>query len=128
MPSLPEGRWLDVEGIRTRYFEAGQGEPIVFIYGGNFGTADSASSAYTWSKQVLPLSRNFRAIAFDKLGQGRCPLRLAGNYLRICRHPCPRPVRAKDTACFADEKARGTKIVAKLWSAPAFEGCTSRAR
>ena len=68
--ALPEGRWIDVEGIRTRYFEAGKGEPIVFIYGGNFGTADSASSAYTLSKQVLPLSRNFRAIAFDKLGQG----------------------------------------------------------
>jgi hypothetical protein len=35
---LPEGRWIDVDGIRTRYFEAGTGEPIVFLYGGNFGT------------------------------------------------------------------------------------------
>ena len=68
--SLPEGRWIDVDGVRTRYHEAGSGEPIVFIYGGNFGTADSASSAYTWSEQLLPLSERFRAITIDKLGQG----------------------------------------------------------
>jgi 2-hydroxy-6-oxonona-2,4-dienedioate hydrolase len=67
---LPDGRWIDAGGIRTRYHEAGEGEPIVFIYGGNFGTADSASSAYTWSLNVAPLSARFRAIAFDKVGQG----------------------------------------------------------
>src|SRR3954451_14714712 len=70
MANLPEGRWLDVDGVRTRYFEAGRGEPIVFIYGGNFGTGDSASSAYTWNLNLRPLSVHFRAIAFDKLGQG----------------------------------------------------------
>ena len=68
--AMPEGRWLEVDGIRTRYFEAGSGEPLVFIYGGNFGTADSASSAYTWSNQLRPLSCRFHSIAFDKLGQG----------------------------------------------------------
>jgi pimeloyl-ACP methyl ester carboxylesterase len=67
---VPEGKWLDVEGLRTRYFEAGRGEPIVFIYGGNFGTGDSASSAYTWSENLLPLSERFHAIVFDKAGQG----------------------------------------------------------
>src|SRR5207244_12281393 len=54
MALLPEGRWIDVEGI----------------YGGNFGTADSASSAYTWNLNLRPLSEHFRAITFDKLGQG----------------------------------------------------------
>lgn len=67
---MPAGKWIDVGGIRTRYHEAGQGEPIVFIYGGNFGTADSASSAFTWNLNLAPLSQRFRAIAFDKLGQG----------------------------------------------------------
>ena len=62
MASLPEGRWLDVDGIRTRYFEAGSGEPIVFIYGGNFGTGDSASSAYAWNLNLRPLSEHVRAI------------------------------------------------------------------
>lgn len=68
---MPEGRWLEVDGIRTRYFEAGRGAPIVFIYGGNFGTSESASSAYTWNLNLLPLADQFRAITFDKLGQGQ---------------------------------------------------------
>ena len=67
---LPEARWIDVDGIRTRYYDAGSGEPIVFIYGGNFGTSDSASSSHTWNLNLLPLSTRFRTIAFDKIGQG----------------------------------------------------------
>jgi pimeloyl-ACP methyl ester carboxylesterase len=67
---MPEGRWLEVEGIRTRYYDVGSGEPIVFVYGGNFGTGDSASSAYTWNLQLAPLAERHRVIAFDKLGQG----------------------------------------------------------
>ena len=68
--ALPEARWIDVEGIRTRYYDAGSGDPIVFIYGGNFGTSDSASSSHTWNLNLLPLSTRFRTIAFDKIGQG----------------------------------------------------------
>ena len=68
--SMPEGQWIDVAGIRTRYHEAGSGEPIVFIYGGNFGTADSTSSSYTWNLNLKPLAHRFRTIALDKLGQG----------------------------------------------------------
>lgn len=67
---LPAERWIDVDGIRTRYYDAGSGEPIVFIYGGNFGTSDSASSSHTWNLNLLPLSSRFRVIAFDKIGQG----------------------------------------------------------
>src|SRR3954465_9738160 len=70
MANLPEGRWLEGAGIPPRDFEGGRGEPIVFIYGGNFGTGDSASSAYTWNNQIQPLSERFRAIVFDKVGQG----------------------------------------------------------
>jgi pimeloyl-ACP methyl ester carboxylesterase len=71
---MPEGRWIDVDGIRTRYYDEGRSEgpgaPIVFIYGGNFGTGDSASSAHTWNLQLAPLAARHRVIAFDKLGQG----------------------------------------------------------
>jgi 2-hydroxy-6-oxonona-2,4-dienedioate hydrolase len=69
-PSMPEGRWLDVEGIRTRYYEAGSGDPIVFVYGGNFGTSDSASSAYTWSLNWRALAGTHRVVIPDKLAQG----------------------------------------------------------
>lgn len=68
--ALPAGRWIDVEGVPTRYHEAGSGQPLVLIYGGNFGSADSASSAYTWAVNFAELSRHFRVIAPDKLGQG----------------------------------------------------------
>jgi len=67
---LPPPATVDVDGIATRYYEAGTGETIVLIYGGNFGTADSASSAYTWNLTLAPLAERFRVIAFDKLGQG----------------------------------------------------------
>jgi pimeloyl-ACP methyl ester carboxylesterase len=69
-PSLPEGRWIDVEGVRTRYYEAGAGDPIVLVYGGNFGTSDSASSAFTWNLNLPALAARFRVIVPDKLGQG----------------------------------------------------------
>ena len=68
--AMPEGKWLDVDGIRTRYFEAGSGDPIVFIYGGNFGTSDSASAAQTWSLNWQGLATRNRVIIPDKVGQG----------------------------------------------------------
>lgn len=67
---MPEGHWIDVAGVRTRYYEAGSGDPVVFVYGGNFGTGDSASSAYTWSLNWLPVAATHHAILPDKLGQG----------------------------------------------------------
>ena len=75
--TLPDPKWVDVSGVDTRYFELGAGRPIVFIYGGNFGSADSASSAPIWKLNLLPLSEKYRVIAFDKLGQGH-----TGNPLR----------------------------------------------
>lgn len=68
--ALPEGKWIEVNGIRTRYYDQGSGEVLVLIYGGNFGTSDSASSSYTWSENFRALAERFRVIAFDKLGQG----------------------------------------------------------
>lgn len=67
---LPAEKWIDVGGARTSYYDAGEGEVLVLIYGGNFGTSDSASSAYTWNQNFAALAKRFRVIAFDKLGQG----------------------------------------------------------
>jgi pimeloyl-ACP methyl ester carboxylesterase len=67
---LPAPKHIDVHGINTRYYEAGAGEPIVFVYGGNFGTPDSASSAPIWTLNFGPLAAGFRVVAFDKIGQG----------------------------------------------------------
>jgi pimeloyl-ACP methyl ester carboxylesterase len=67
---MPPAREIDVAGVATRYYEAGSGQPVLFIYGGNFGTADSTSSARIWDLNMPFVSERYRAIALDKLGQG----------------------------------------------------------
>jgi pimeloyl-ACP methyl ester carboxylesterase len=74
---LPPAKTMTVDGVETSYHVAGSGEPIVFIYGGNFGSADSAPSAHAWNLNFVPLSERFQVVAFDKIGQG-----YTGNPLR----------------------------------------------
>jgi 2-hydroxy-6-oxonona-2,4-dienedioate hydrolase len=61
-------KFVDVEGIRTRYFEGGSGEPLVLIHGGSIGSFMYIANA--WSLNLDPLSENFHVYAPDKLGQG----------------------------------------------------------
>lgn len=62
-----DGRTDRVDGVRTRYYEYGEGDPLVLLHGGNWsGTA----SANTWSTVIEPLSENYRVLAFDRLGCG----------------------------------------------------------
>ncbi len=67
---MGEEKWLDVGGVRTRYFDQGSGDPVVFIHGAQMGAGDGASSAKTWSLNFLVLAATRNVIAFDKLGQG----------------------------------------------------------
>jgi pimeloyl-ACP methyl ester carboxylesterase len=67
---MGEEKWLDVDGIRTRYFDQGAGERIVMIHGAQFGASDGASSAKTWALNFPVLKTWHNAIAYDKLGQG----------------------------------------------------------
>lgn len=61
-------RFVDVGGIRTRYYEAGSGlATLVLIHGGDFR---AYSSAGDWSTIWEPLAARYRVVAFDKLGQG----------------------------------------------------------
>ena len=66
--SVPAARYVDVDGIRTRYFERGQGENLVLIHGGRFGFP--SYSADVWGLNLEGLSQHFHVWAFDKLGQG----------------------------------------------------------
>jgi 2-hydroxy-6-oxonona-2,4-dienedioate hydrolase len=59
--------YIDVKGVRTRYFQVGTGRPIVLIHGGQFG---QLVSSYSWSLNLDGLARRFQVIAFDRLGQG----------------------------------------------------------
>lgn len=60
-------KFVDVNGINTRYFEKGRGEPLVLVHGGQYG---SYYSAYSWSLNIEGLSRSFHLYAFDRLGMG----------------------------------------------------------
>jgi 2-hydroxy-6-oxo-6-(2'-carboxyphenyl)-hexa-2,4-dienoate hydrolase len=62
-----KAKFVDVNGIRTRYYEMGQGEPIVLVHGGGWS---GHSSANTWSKNIPGLARRFHVYAPDKIGSG----------------------------------------------------------
>jgi 2-hydroxy-6-oxonona-2,4-dienedioate hydrolase len=63
-------RWIDVDGIRTRYFDEGKGERIVFIHGVQMGSTDGSSSARVWELNFPALARHHNTISLDRLGQG----------------------------------------------------------
>ena len=60
-------KFVDVKGIKTRYFEAGSGESLVLIPGGQMS---SWYSAYHWNLNFDVLREHFHVYAVDKLGQG----------------------------------------------------------
>jgi pimeloyl-ACP methyl ester carboxylesterase len=69
--ALPvEERWIDVDGYRTRYLVGGAGEPIVFVHGGYPGDDSGAESAEIWEENLAALTRRYRCIVPDRLGQG----------------------------------------------------------
>lgn len=62
-----EERFVDVNGTRTRYLEAGTGDPMLLIHGGNFGMYCLAED---WEPVIDRLATRFRVLAIDKLGCG----------------------------------------------------------
>lgn len=64
---MTNAKFIDIDGIRTRYFEGGSGQPLVLVHGGQFG---SYYNAYHWSLNFADLCSRFHVYAFDKLGQG----------------------------------------------------------
>jgi pimeloyl-ACP methyl ester carboxylesterase len=60
-------RFVEIDGIRTRYYEDGAGEPLVLVHGGQFGPGYSLDC---WSLNLPVLARDFHVYALDRLGQG----------------------------------------------------------
>jgi 2-hydroxy-6-oxonona-2,4-dienedioate hydrolase len=63
-------KFIDVDGIRTRYFEKGTGPAVVLFHGGHFGSHDAADCAEDWSLNFDGLAEWFHVYAVDKIGQG----------------------------------------------------------
>ena len=59
--------YVDVDGTRTRYFAAGDGEPMILVHGGHFG---NSACAEDWELNFEGLADAFRVYAIDKLGMG----------------------------------------------------------
>jgi pimeloyl-ACP methyl ester carboxylesterase len=61
--------YLDVDGVRTHYLEAGRGndETLLLLHSGEFG----ASAAFSWGPVVGPLAEEFHVLAPDMVGFGR---------------------------------------------------------
>ena len=55
-----------VDGLVTGYLEAGEGDPVVLLHGGEFG----ASAEFGWERTMGALAGHYRVLAPDMLGYG----------------------------------------------------------
>src|SRR5262249_33530592 len=53
-------KFVDVAGVRTRYYEAGAGEPMILVHGEGFS---GHSSANVWSKNLARPRNRFPFLA-----------------------------------------------------------------
>ncbi|OBK19100.1 alpha/beta fold hydrolase [Mycobacterium asiaticum] len=60
-------RTTEVDGLTTSYLEAGEGDPVVLLHGGEFG----ASAELGWERTILALAARYRVLAPDQLGFGQ---------------------------------------------------------
>ena len=61
------GKYIEVDGLRTHYFDEGEGPTILLFHGGEFGCASELS----WEFMLPELAKTHRVIAPDWLGFGR---------------------------------------------------------
>ena len=63
-----DAKFIDVNGIRTRYWDQGTGPALLLIHGGQ--PTGKGGGALTWLRNFEGLSRQFHVYAIDRLGQG----------------------------------------------------------
>ncbi|MGZ6778593.1 MAG: alpha/beta fold hydrolase [Mycobacterium sp.] len=65
--SATERKSILVDGLATGYLEAGQGDPVLLLHGGEFGV----SADLGWERNIVALARHYRVLALDMLGFGQ---------------------------------------------------------
>jgi pimeloyl-ACP methyl ester carboxylesterase len=60
-------RYVDVDGVRTHFLEAGSGPTLVLLHSGEFGGCAELS----WEFVIEPFARDYHVVAPDWLGYGR---------------------------------------------------------
>jgi len=71
-----QDRYVDADGVKTHYIEAGEGETVLLIHGGGA----SSCAELNYGAVMEPLGRHFRVIAVDVVGFGRTPGRGPQDY------------------------------------------------
>jgi pimeloyl-ACP methyl ester carboxylesterase len=66
MKELFRHSWIDIDGVKAHYIEAGEGDPFVLVHGGLVWASGEAN----YGEVVGPLGENFHAIAPDIIGSG----------------------------------------------------------
>lgn len=62
----PQDKFVDVDGLKTRYIELGEGHPVVFLHGASLG-----SSADVFIRNLPTFAQGgLRAVAYDQPGFG----------------------------------------------------------
>lgn len=77
-----DDRWLDVAGIRTRYWAAGtRGSPVLLLHG-------IGCSVLEWNKSLAAFGEHHHAVAIDLLGSGATDKPASESYTlrRIAEH------------------------------------------
>jgi pimeloyl-ACP methyl ester carboxylesterase len=59
-------RTTTIDGLTTYYLEAGRGDPVVLLHGGEFGV----SAEISWEATMPALAEHYRVLAPDMLGFG----------------------------------------------------------
>ncbi|ORV53341.1 alpha/beta hydrolase [Mycobacterium europaeum] len=62
-----ERKTMLVDGLATSYLEAGDGDPVVLLHGGEFG----AGAELGWECNIAALAARYRVLAPDQLGFGQ---------------------------------------------------------
>jgi pimeloyl-ACP methyl ester carboxylesterase len=99
-PGIAVRRTLVVDGLVTSYLEAGEGDPVVLLHGGEFG----ASAELGWERVIPRLAARHRVIAPDQLGYGHTAKVhdfTGGRALRIRHVARLCDLLGLDSACFA---------------------------
>lgn len=55
-----------IDGLATNYLQAGHGDPVVLLHGGEFG----ATARFGWERNIEALADRYRVLAPDMLGFG----------------------------------------------------------